>query len=72
MWSNCFLQYPKEEEKLIYINNSEAKKENAGVDHEFSEKLFFFTELCDGFYLLDLSYVLEYLTFVSSFFFTHN
>lgn len=41
MWSNCFLQYPKEEEKLIYENGFEAKKENANVDHEFSEKLFY-------------------------------
>lgn len=59
MWSNCFLQYPKEEEKLIHMDNSEAKKENAAMDHVSSEMLFFFAKLCDRFYLLNLSYVLE-------------
>lgn len=38
------------------MDNSQAKKESADVDHVFSETLFSFVKLCGGFTYLNLSY----------------
>lgn len=50
------------------VNSSEAKKENADVDRVFSERLFSFAKLCDGFYLLEPQLCTISSIFVPSFF----